>query len=101
MHDLQNLRALELKLRPDGERMWWEVLREEAAAILAPSARPVSLDVGCGIGSGLGPALRAHPGLRLGLDLDPDAARNPDLDTFLHAGAERIPLRSGSVDLLV
>src|SRR5262245_41536969 len=101
MHDLPALRRLETRLRPDGERMWWEVLREEAAAILASLSQPVTLDVGCGIGSGLGPALRNHPGLRLGMDLDRDAASNPDLDAFVRASADRIPVRSGSVDLLI
>jgi SAM-dependent methyltransferase len=101
MPDIEDLRRVERQIKPDGERMWWEVLREDVAAFLAPLDRPLILDVGCGSASGLGPGIRSRPGLHVGIDLDPDAARNPELDQFVRGSANRIPLRDGCVDLLV
>ena len=101
MVDIEDLLRVEQRIKPDGERRWWEVLREDAAAFLEPLDRPLILDVGCGGGSGLGPGIRSRRGLHVGLDLDPDAARNPELDQFVRGSADRVPLRDDCVDLLV
>jgi 2-polyprenyl-3-methyl-5-hydroxy-6-metoxy-1,4-benzoquinol methylase len=61
------------------------------------------LDVGCGKGV-LNPfPWREHPGVRLvGLDPDPEAARNPNLHEFhLLRSGESWPCMPGSVDLVI
>jgi SAM-dependent methyltransferase len=99
--DIEWLMEVERRLQPDGDALWWERLRPELARAVRGIERPVVLDVGCGHAGGMRVDLEGRPGLRLGLDLDPDGARNPDLDRFVRASTTRLPLREACADLIV
>ena len=101
MTDLRWLMDMERRLKPDGGTLWWVTLRGEIARLVRDLERPVILDAGCGNVSQVAADLGGRPGLRVGVDIDREAARNPDIDRFITASVERLPVRSGSVDLVI
>jgi ubiquinone/menaquinone biosynthesis C-methylase UbiE len=99
--DIPWLKRMQDRIRPDGERPWWKGLESELLELVRAHDRPTLVDIGCGMKSTI--ALPRTPGMAptIGIDMDPDAARNPAINCFIQASAEALPLRSGSVDFVM
>ena len=92
---------MEKVIQPDGPIRWSERLRSEIADHMKRLDRPVVVDAGCGVQGHVPVKLGPGRGVRIGIDIDPDGAQNPDIDYFVRASADRLPLRSGCADVLV
>jgi len=99
--DMEWLIRQERRIRPDGDQVWWQRVQAKLAECVRRYPDALVADVGCGADSGYTSVPAHAAALRVGLDVDPDGARNPAIDRFVRASADAIPLRSGSVDLVV
>jgi ubiquinone/menaquinone biosynthesis C-methylase UbiE len=97
----------QLAQRYDEDRARWSFPRDEIVdELLASRAAVRVLDLGCGTGrwAASQPELLANPRVTV-FGADPSAAMlaeasNKDLGSFIRAGAENLPLRSGTIDFL-
>ena len=96
-------RRVEAKIKPYGKAKWTDVAIEKVREAAAGREGITVLDVGCGIDSWIIRTIRETcPSPRvIGVDVDPDCVKNPDVDVAHLASAEDMPLESGSVDLVL
>jgi len=92
---------MEEVLRPDGPERWRVRLGREMQRRVDERERPVVIDAGCGTKAHVPLSVERPRGVRIGLDIDPSSAGNPDIDFFVRGSAEQLPFRSGCADLLV
>lgn len=92
---------MERRIQPDGPERWWERVQREIAAQVGGGRRAIVLDAGCGPHAHVRVAAPAERALRVGVDIDPDGAKNPDVDRFVRASVAALPIRDACADLLV
>lgn len=98
---LEWLIRAEQRLKPDGGTLWWVALRGTIAEWLRTGERVVMVDAGCGIKRSLSLERDRQHCFAVGVDPDPEGAGNPDVDCFVRARVEQLPLASGSADVLL
>lgn len=88
-------------LKPDGDEPWQASVSSMIADAVRDIRDPTIVDAGCGRGSILLRKAQINGGIKIGVDIDPDAAANKDVDRVVFANLDAIPLNDGCADLII
>ena len=88
-------------LKPDGERPWRPMVVSMMEDAVKDIDSPTIVDVGCGLQSWALAASGIENGEKIGVDPDPDAMSNKDVDRVVIAPADHIPLPDATADLVI
>jgi ubiquinone/menaquinone biosynthesis C-methylase UbiE len=88
-------------LKPDGDRPWRPFVASMIAEAVEDLPNPVIVDAGCGVASWMLDSAGVRKGIKLGLDVDPDARKNKSVDLVALSSVEDMPIRSESADLII
>lgn len=92
---------MQKRIQPDGPLRWWERLQMEISEHLDGIEHAVVIDAGCGPHAHFPVLLRPGRGVRVGFDIDPEGARNPDVDRFVRASVTHLPVRNACADVVI